>query len=62
MKKQVWIVSIEDANGNEVARQEFADGTSTENYETAREEYGRILNGYQWFGFEVAPSLWMREA
>lgn len=62
MKKQIWIVSINDADGGEVARREFADGTSTENYEMARDEYSRVLNGYRWFGFKAAPSIWMREA
>lgn len=58
--KQIWYVSISDANGNEIARREFSDGTSEENYERAEAEHNHMMN-YKFIGFWSCANLSMRE-
>ena len=58
-RTQVWGVWINDANGEKVAEKKFADGTSTENYEMAHDEFSRLLDEWEFFGFNAAPSFGM---
>ncbi len=60
-RRQVWFVSVQDGDRQEVGRIEFSDGTSSENHDRAEAEYNHLLSdGYKWGSFWAGPKLSMR--